>query len=74
MDLEKILPKDGPPINEVNKYIEKYKNDFIVIKVGGSCLLDQNLFDQLVEDISIINRLKAYYTHLKKLLRHLSGK
>ena len=32
MDLEKILPKDGPPINEVTKYIEKYKNDLIVIK------------------------------------------
>ena len=22
MDLENILPKDGPPINEVTKYIE----------------------------------------------------
>ena len=25
MDLDKIIPKDGPPINEVTKYIEKYK-------------------------------------------------
>ena len=24
MDLEKILPEDGPPIEEVSKYIEKY--------------------------------------------------
>ena len=24
MDLNKILPKNGPPINEVTKYIEKY--------------------------------------------------
>ena len=23
MDLKKILPENGPPINEVNKYIEK---------------------------------------------------
>ena len=37
MDLKKILPENGPPINEVNKYIEKYKNDLIVIKYG--CLL-----------------------------------
>ena len=36
MDLKKILPENGPPINEVNKYIEKYKNDLIVIKYGGN--------------------------------------
>jgi len=24
MDLENILPKDGPPLDEVTKYIEKY--------------------------------------------------
>ena len=28
VELEKILPKDGPPINEVTKYIEKYKKWF----------------------------------------------
>ena len=27
MDLKKILPENGPPVNEVNKYIEKYKNE-----------------------------------------------
>ena len=32
MDLKKILPKDGPPIEEVTKYIEKYKNELIIIK------------------------------------------
>ena len=39
MDLKKILPENGPPINEVNKYIEKYKNDLIVIKYGGNVLI-----------------------------------
>ena len=34
MDLEKILPKNGPPTNEVNKYIDKYKNELIVIKLS----------------------------------------
>ena len=29
MDLQKILPKNGPPKEEVLKYIEKYKNDLI---------------------------------------------
>ena len=32
MNLESILPEDGPPLDEVIKYIEKYKNDLIVIK------------------------------------------
>ena len=35
MNLENIIPKDGPSIEEVKKYIEKYKNDLIVIKYGA---------------------------------------
>ena len=27
-----ILPKDGPSIEEVKKYLEKYNDEFIVIK------------------------------------------
>ena len=38
MEIEKIVPKDGPSIDEVKKYIDKYKNELIVIKYGG-CLL-----------------------------------
>ena len=44
MDLKKILPTNGPSINEVKKYIEKYLEEIIVIKCGGSVLLDDNLF------------------------------
>ena len=57
MDLEKILPTNGPAINEVKKYIEKYSNEIIVIKCGGSVLLDENLFKQFIEDISVIYKL-----------------
>ena len=57
MKFENILPKNGPAIKEVSKYIEKYKNDIIVVKIGGSVLLDQKLFDQLIEDISILNKI-----------------
>ena len=57
MNLQNTLPKDGPDINEVQKYINKYKNEVIVIKCGGSVLLEKNLFDQFIEDISIINKL-----------------
>jgi len=57
MDLEKILPANGPSISEVKKYIEKYLEEIIVIKCGGSVLLDENLFKQFIEDISIIYKL-----------------
>jgi len=57
MDLKKILPIDGPPINEVSKYIEKYKNDLIVIKYGGNVFIDRNIFDNFISDIKILNNL-----------------
>ena len=31
-ELKKILPNNGPALEEVQKYITKYKNDLIVIK------------------------------------------
>ena len=57
MDLKKILPKDGPPINEVTKYIEKYKNDLIVIKYGGNVFIDRSIFNNFITDISVLNKL-----------------
>ena len=57
MDLQNIIPKDGPAIEEVQKYIKKYIDEVIVIKCGGSVLLDQNLFNQFIQDISVINKL-----------------
>ena len=57
MNLDKILPKNGPPINEVSKYIEKYKNDLIVIKYGGNVFIDRNIFNNFITDISILNKL-----------------
>ena len=57
MDLKKILPTNGPSINEVKKYIEKYLEEIIVIKCGGSVLLDEDLFKQFIEDVSVIYKL-----------------
>ena len=57
MDLKKILPKNGPPIEEVSKYIEKYKNEIIVIKYGGNVFIDRNIFNNFIEDISLLNKL-----------------
>ena len=57
MDLEKILPKSGPPIEEVSKYVQKYKNDLIVIKYGGNVFIDRNIFNNFIADISLLNKL-----------------
>ncbi len=69
MNIEKILPKEGPSIEEVEKYIKKYSNEIIVIKCGGSVLIDENLFNQFIEDISIVNKLG-----LSSIVIHGGGK
>ena len=56
-ELKTILPLDGPSTEEVKKYLEKYNNEYIVIKCGGSVLIDQNLFDIFIQDISTLNKL-----------------
>jgi acetylglutamate kinase len=56
-ELLKILPKDGPKVEEVKKYLEKYNDEFIVIKCGGSVLIDANLFKIFIEDIVVLNKL-----------------
>ena len=57
MDLQKILPKNGPPIDQVSKYIKKYKNNLIVIKYGGNVFIERKIFNNFIEDISILNKL-----------------
>ena len=56
-ELKTILPSDGPSINEVKKYLEKYNDEYIVIKCGGSVLIDKNLFDIFIKDIVTLNKL-----------------
>ena len=56
-ELKKILPSNGPSIDEVKRYLEKYNDEYIVIKCGGSVLVDQNLFNIFIEDITTLNRL-----------------
>ena len=57
MKIEELIPNDGPSINEVKKYIEKYKNDLIVIKYGGNVFIDRNIFNNFIADISLLNKL-----------------
>ncbi len=58
MELDKILPHDGPSKAEVEKYLNKYKNEFIIIKCGGSVLNDPLLLKKLIEDIVILKKLE----------------
>ena len=57
VNLEKILPSNGPSINEVKKYLEKYSDEKIVIKCGGSVLIDPNLFNLFISDVVIMKKL-----------------
>ena len=57
MEIEKIIPEGGPSIEEVGKYLNKYKNELIVIKYGGNVFIDRNIFNNFISDISILNKL-----------------
>ena len=56
-ELINILPKDGPTVEEVKKYLEKYNDEFIIIKCGGSVLVDPKLFEIFIEDVVILKKL-----------------
>ena len=56
-EIKKIWPKEIPDIENVPKYIKKYKKDLIVIKYGGNVLIDRKIFNNFIEDISILNKL-----------------
>ena len=56
-ELKNILPINGPSVEEVKKYIDKYHDEKIVIKCGGSVLIDPNLFNLFISDIAIIKKL-----------------
>lgn len=56
-ELKKILPLEGPSIKEVEKYLKKYDDEYIVIKCGGSILDNKNLFNNFIKDISVLNKL-----------------
>jgi acetylglutamate kinase len=56
-ELINILPINGPTVGEVKKYLEKYNDEFIIIKCGGSILVDPNLFKIFIEDVVVLNKL-----------------
>ena len=56
-EIKKILPQNGPSFDEVKNYLEKYNDEYIVIKCGGSVLVNKDLFNNFINDISILNKL-----------------
>ena len=56
-EIKKIWPLSVPNIENINKYVEKYKNETIVIKYGGNVLIDRSIFNNFIEDIRILNKL-----------------
>ena len=59
-EIKAILPQEGPSLNEVKKYLNKYSNEYIVIKCGGSVLVDQNLFNNFINNITILHKLDFF--------------
>ena len=56
-EIKKFWPKDAPDVINVPKYIKKYKKNLIVIKYGGNVLIDRNIFNNFIQDISVLNKL-----------------
>jgi acetylglutamate kinase len=56
-EIKKLWPNNAPPISNIQKYVEKYKEDTIVIKYGGNVLIDREVFNNFILDIQILNRL-----------------
>ena len=65
-ELKKILPSNGPNIDEVSKYIKKYKDEIITIKYGGNVFIDKQIFDNFINykqrlgDYSTIHPVKFW--------------
>ena len=44
-EIKKIWPLSAPNIKNINKYVEKYEGETIVIKYGGNVLIDKSIFN-----------------------------
>ena len=59
-EINSIIPKSGPSAEQVKNYLEKYNDEYIVIKCGGSVLTNTELYDLLINDISLLKKLGFY--------------
>ena len=55
--IKEFWPKNGPLVQEIEKYVKKYLKEKIVIKCGGRVLLDPDLFKNFISDVIILKKL-----------------
>ena len=55
--IKEYWPKNGPSTQEIEKYIKKYSKEKIIIKCGGKVLLDPDLFNNFINDITVLKKL-----------------
>ena len=55
--IREFWPKSGPATQEIQKYVKKYLKEKIVIKCGGRVLLDPELFNNFINDVTILKKL-----------------
>jgi len=56
--IKNLWPKAGPDTQKIHKYIKKYSKEKIVIKCGGRVLLDPELFNNFINDVTILKKLE----------------
>jgi len=57
-NIKEFWPENGPSTQEIEKYVKKYSKERIVIKCGGRILLDPDLFNNFINDITILKKLE----------------
>ena len=55
--IKEYWPKGGPSTQEIEKYVKKYSKEKIIIKCGGRVLLDPDLFNNFINDITVLKKL-----------------
>ena len=55
--IKEFWPRNGPATQEIEKYVKKYSKEKIVIKCGGRILLDRDLFNNFIDDVTILQKL-----------------
>ena len=56
--IKEYWPKGGPSTQEIEKYVKKYSKEKIIIKCGGRVLLDPDLFNNFINDITVLKKLE----------------
>ena len=66
-EIQKILPAKGPSFEEVKNYLKKYNDEYIVIKCGGSVLVNQDLFNNFIKSYKVLELVYLVTTLLQDI-------